>query len=139
MTKPGTKESGFRSALYRRHVVPLLRLEGLAVLGLTILLYQMLDASWLLFALLFLVPDLSFLAYLHNPRTGALAYNALHTYIVPLTLGGASFVLQSERGVAIALIWLTHIGFDRVLGYGLKFPSAFKDTHLNVGTSPHRD
>ena len=139
MTNPTDTGSGFRSALYRRHVVPILRLEGLAVLGLTIVFYQMLDASWLLFALLFLTPDLSFLAYLHNTRTGTLAYNAVHTYIGPLLVGGASFVLQRELGVAIALIWLAHIGLDRLLGYGLKFPSAFKDTHLTVGPSPPRD
>jgi hypothetical protein len=30
----------------------------------------------------------------------------------------------------VPLIWIGHIGFDRVLGYGLKYPTAFRDTHL---------
>jgi hypothetical protein len=28
------------------------------------------------------------------------------------------------------LIWLAHIGADRGLGYGLKYATAFGDTHL---------
>jgi hypothetical protein len=31
---------------------------------------------------------------------------------------------------AVGLIWLLHIGFDRAIGYGLKYPSSFKETHL---------
>jgi hypothetical protein len=30
----------------------------------------------------------------------------------------------------VTLIWIAHIGVDRALGYGLKYPSSFKDTHL---------
>ena len=30
----------------------------------------------------------------------------------------------------VALIWTAHIGFDRMLGYGLKDVSGFKKTHL---------
>lgn len=30
----------------------------------------------------------------------------------------------------LALIHLAHIGFDRALGYGLKYGTAFGDTHL---------
>ena len=37
---------------------------------------------------------------------------------------------DSETAAKVALIWLAHIGMDRLLGYGLKYPSAFKDTHL---------
>ena len=32
----------------------------------------------------------------------------------------------------ISLIWFAHIGFDRALGYGLKFPLGFRVTHLGV-------
>ena len=32
--------------------------------------------------------------------------------------------------IAVALIWTSHITFDRLLGYGLKYPTFFKDTHL---------
>ncbi|MDU3890869.1 MAG: DUF4260 family protein [Serratia liquefaciens] len=38
-----------------------------------------------------------------------------------------------------ALIWGAHIGFDRALGYGLKYASGFADTHLGgLGRKPQR-
>lgn len=54
----------------------LLRLEGLAMLAGGVAAFAMLGASWALFAVLFLVPDLSLLGYLANPRAGAHIYNA---------------------------------------------------------------
>lgn len=105
-----------------------LRLEGLAALVVATSLYARGDHSWLQFALLFLAPDLSFAAYLAGTRIGALAYNLLHSYVGPLGLAAVS--LAADRSPAIALIWIAHIGFDRVLGYGLKYPTAFADTHL---------
>jgi hypothetical protein len=108
----------------------LLRLEGLAALGLSVLLYAREDASWWLFALLFLAPDVAALAYLAGPRAGSVAYNAVHTYVAPVVLGGAGLLADAGPAVALALIWAAHIGMDRALGYGLKYSSAFKDTHL---------
>jgi len=87
--------------------------------------------SWLLFAVLVLVPDLSMLGFLAGPRVGAVTYNAAHTTVAPLLLGAVGVILPSETATAVALIWLLHIGFDRAVGYGLKYPSSFKDTHLN--------
>ena len=107
-----------------------LRLEGLAVAAVGAYLYARGGHSWLLFAALCLAPDLSFAAYLGGPRVGALAYNVLHSYVGPLALGALS--LAAGWSPAIALIWATHIGFDRLLGYGLKYPAAFGDTHLGV-------
>jgi hypothetical protein len=109
----------------------LLRLEGLALLVGSLVLYFHADFGWLLLVVLFLAPDLSFAAYALGPRAGALAYDALHTEIFPLALGVAGVVADSERAIQLALIWLGHIGMDRALGYGLKYPTAFKDTHLN--------
>ena len=88
------------------------------------------DHSWWLFALLALAPDLAFAAYALGPSVGAAAYNLLHNLVLPIALGTASFLWDSDWGVAVALVWLTHIGVDRLLGYGLKYPTAFKDTHL---------
>ena len=105
-----------------------LRLEGLAVFGLTALLYQQGEHSWLVFAVLFLAPDLSFVAYLAGPRIGALGYNMAHSYVGPALAAGLA--LLTGRPLVVALIWAAHIGFDRALGYGLKYPSGFADTHL---------
>lgn len=88
------------------------------------------DIHWLLFAALLLLPDVSFGAYLVGPRAGALAYNVMHSYSGPLLLAVA--FLATGRPPVIPLIWGAHIGFDRLLGYGLKYSRAFGDTHLGM-------
>jgi hypothetical protein len=84
-----------------------------------------------MFALLFLVPDLSMIGYAGGARAGSITYNAIHTYVGPLLLGAYSLAGEHRTALSIALIWIAHIGFDRMLGYGLKYPTRFKDTHLN--------
>jgi hypothetical protein len=113
-----------------------LRLEGLAILVVSVTAFANFHASWWLFAALFLVPDVSFLAYLVNPRVGAITYNALHSYIAPLFLGLTAYFAQASFLTSIALIWIAHIGFDRAVGYGLKYGSAFGDTHLGYNGRP---
>jgi hypothetical protein len=108
----------------------ILRFEGAAlVIGAAFFFWRN-GGSWPLFALLFFAPDLAFLAYLASPRIGAFVYNLVHTTIGPLALLGASVLLAYPLGQALALIWLAHIGADRALGYGLKYATAFGDTHL---------
>jgi Domain of unknown function (DUF4260) len=108
----------------------LLRLEGLAILIAALALYFDAGFGWLLLLVLFLVPDLSFAGYVFGPRIGALAYDALHTEVLPVALGTLGVVGGIDTATKIALIWLAHIGLDRLLGYGLKYPTAFRDTHL---------
>lgn len=108
----------------------LLRAEGLCVLIGAATAYHMLDASWGLFALLFLLPDLALCGYLAGPRTGAIAYNACHTYVGPAVLAGLAVLGAIPTPWPLCLIWTAHIGLDRALGLGLKFASAFRDTHL---------
>ncbi len=108
----------------------LLRLEGFTAFAAALAIYWQNDFSWFAFALFFLAPDLAMFAYLVGPRAGALGYNFAHTYVLPLAL--ALFGLFSGVPFAAAggLIWIAHIGLDRALGYGLKYPTAFGDTHL---------
>ena len=108
----------------------LLRLEGAVVFALAFWLYARTGAPWLLFVALLLVPDLSMPGYLAGNRVGAAVYNAAHTYLLPAVLAAAGVAADNPRAVAVALVWVAHIGADRVLGYGLKYPAAFKDTHL---------
>jgi hypothetical protein len=108
----------------------LLRIEESALLLATLFVYQHLHASWLLFALLFLTPDLFMLGYLVNVRAGAAIYNLVHTLTLPLALLFLSYLQHWRLATSIALIWTAHIAFDRLLGYGLKYPTHFKDTHL---------
>ena len=108
----------------------LLRLEGLTLFLGMILLYAVWGGSWLLFAVLFLVPDLSFLAYLADAKTGAVVYNAAHSYLAPVALMTSGFAIGDPLTLSIAMIWLAHIGIDRALGYGLKYAEGFGYTHL---------
>ncbi|MBI1418988.1 MAG: DUF4260 family protein [Limimaricola sp.] len=107
-----------------------LRTEGSVVLAGCVVAYGQLDYSWLLFFVLFLLPDLSMLGYLRDPRTGAALYNIGHTYLVTLGVVALGIGLGWPLITAIGLIWTAHVGFDRALGYGLKYPQAFKSTHL---------
>jgi hypothetical protein len=109
----------------------LLHLEGAAVLLTAVILYgRFTGASWWLFALLLLVPDAAMLPYLVSARAGAISYNLVHTYTTPLLLGVISVLVGWQVGVVLALILLAHNGMDRLFGYGLKYPTRFKDTHL---------
>src|SRR3984885_15794396 len=107
-----------------------LRLEGLATLTISLCLYQRHGAPWLIFAILFLLPDLSMLGYLTGALVGAIAYNIAHSYILPIMLIIFAILTARVAVVPYALIWIAHIGFDRMLGYGLKYGSAFGHTHL---------
>jgi hypothetical protein len=109
----------------------LLRLEGLAVAAAAIVLYFHEDFGWILFVALILAPDLSAAGYAFGPKLGAIAYDTLHTELFPVALGTVGVVTDSSAATKVALIWLAHIGADRLLGYGLKYPTAFKDTHLS--------
>jgi hypothetical protein len=108
----------------------LLRLEGLTLFAGMVLLYDVWGSSWWVFAALFLVPDLSFIAYLSDPRTGAVVYNAAHSYMAPVALLTTGFAIGEPLVLSIAMIWLAHIGIDRALGYGLKYQAGFGFTHL---------
>jgi len=108
----------------------LLRLEGLTLLAGMTALYSDWGGSWWVYAILFLAPDLSFAAYLRGPRLGAIVYNAAPSYLAPMALMTAGFALSSPLAFSIAMIWLAHIGFDRALGYGLKYGAGFTFTHL---------
>lgn len=108
----------------------LLRLEGLALLSGALALYWRSGGDWKLFAILFLSPDLSFLGYLAGARLGAAAYNAAHSTLGPLALAATGLALNQPLAVALSLIWFAHVGFDRVLGYGLKYARGFGFTHL---------
>ena len=93
-------------------------------------LYQQGHFRWWLFAALFLVPDLFMLGYLINAKWGATFYNVVHTTTLPVTLSLVCCAASRPQLLPYALIWLAHIGFDRALGYGLKYPIQFKGTHL---------
>lgn len=108
----------------------LLRLEGVALGCAALAFYRWAGGSWLMFAVLLLAPDLSMLGYLVSPRSGATSYNAVHVTLGPALLGGIAAALREPLLAQLAAIWFAHIGLDRALGYGLKYPAGFGFTHL---------
>jgi len=107
-----------------------LKIEELAMLGLSIWMFSNLNLEWWWFLLFFLSPDLGMLGYLANDKVGAFTYNLVHhkgIAILVFIMGG---VVQNEWLQFTGIIIFGHASFDRVLGYGLKYPSSFHDTHL---------
>ncbi|MEY9868831.1 DUF4260 domain-containing protein [Peribacillus sp. RS7] len=107
-----------------------LHIEGLMVLLAMIYVYSLFEFSWWIFLLLILSPDVSMLAYSIDERVGAKVYNFFHTYTVPIFMILLAVFLKSDACMMIGLIWTAHIGMDRLFGYGLKYTSSFKATHL---------
>lgn len=113
-----------------RTVDRILRAEAVALFVTGVLLYLQLGGEpwWLLPVLL--VPDISMLGYLGGPRLGALTYNLVHNLVIGLTaLAIGWFAAIAPLAIAGAVL-VAHVGMDRSLGYGLKLPTDFKDTHL---------
>ncbi|MGY4690871.1 DUF4260 domain-containing protein [Salibacterium sp. K-3] len=109
----------------------LLHVEGAAVLGLSLYLYSLHGHSWVLFVLLLLSPDLAMFGYVAGNKAGAVIYNIFHTYSLPIVMIAAGMLLSQPLLPALGLIWTAHIAIDRAVGYGLKYPAGFKDSHLN--------
>lgn len=110
--------------------IALQRIEGGVMLVLAIVLYWKVAGAWWLFIVLILAPDLFMLGYLGGPRIGGAIYNLGHLGLLPGILAVVGISGSASLAIDIALIWFGHIGGDRLLGYGLKLPSAFQDTHL---------
>jgi Domain of unknown function (DUF4260) len=123
------KSSGAAIA-FLQDPVALQRIEGGVLFGLSLLLYWKAGGSWLLYVVLILAPDLFMLGYLRGPGPGATVYNLGHTWLLPGILVVVGIVGGASITIDLALIWLGHIGADRLLGYGLKLPTSFRDTHL---------
>lgn len=109
----------------------ILKLEELALfLGSVILFGLATEYSWWIFALLFILPDISFAAYLISTKAGAFFYNLLHHKGVLIALTLTGYFANIQILLAIGIVFFGHAAFDRVFGYGLKFSEDFKHTHL---------
>lgn len=108
-----------------------LRLEGLALALGGAGTYVAVGGDLLMFVVLVLLPDLSIAGYLAGPQLGSIAYNVVHALTLPVALLGWGLLTGSEIAVLVGLAWIAHVGADRAIGLGLKYPdAAFRDTHL---------
>jgi hypothetical protein len=113
-----------------------LRLEGLAALCVGLVLFGVSGGNWLLLLPLLLLPDVSMVGYLAGPRVGAFSYNVAHTWAPGFVVLAIGAVLASPIVLVLAAILIAHVGMDRAMGYGLKLPTSFQDTHLGrIGRS----
>ena len=95
--------------------------------------HELYPHHWVMFAALFLLPDLSLFGYAVGPGIFPRAvYNAAHTYVLPALLGVVSYVAAKPLLGAICIVWLSHISLDRVLGFGLKYTGAPNYTHMQA-------
>ncbi|MFG6118551.1 MULTISPECIES: DUF4260 domain-containing protein [Thalassobacillus] len=108
----------------------LLQLEGFIIFLSSVYFYGSNEFSWVLFIFVLFTPDISMLGYLINKTVGAYSYNAFHSYLFPICLCLSGLTFNVDTMLMVGLIWIAHIGMDRGLGFGLKYPSGFKDTHI---------
>jgi hypothetical protein len=107
-----------------------LRLEGLAAFGAGLVLFGATGGNWLFIVPLLLVPDISAVGFLAGPRVGTFTYNLFHNWVPGIVTLGIGMWLSSPAVMLAAAILIAHVGMDRMVGYGLKLPSSFHDTHL---------
>ena len=112
------------------HLPNILKIEEVAMLVLSIVLFNQLHFVWWWYLVLFLAPDISMLGYLINTRIGAYSYNFFHHKAVGIIIGLLVFYLHNETYMLAGIIIFGHSSFDRILGYGLKYTDSFKNTHL---------
>lgn len=113
-----------------------LRLEGVAVFLCCLAAYVWLGYPLLWFLVLFFSFDISITGYAINTRVGAITYNAVHSFIGPSLLGTLGLITANTICIGYALIWFSHLGFDRMIGFGFMKPTQFGDSNLGRKTLP---
>lgn len=111
---------------------PLLRSEGPVASLIALLANVSLDGLLRLLLVLALPPDLSIYGYLVRNRFGRLTDDVIHTYTALLILGTTAWLMDFRLLLLVALVWVGHIGADRMVGYGLKHATGFNDTHRSL-------
>ena len=107
-----------------------LRAEGILAFAWGAVIWILLHQPLPLFLVALLIPDISMLGYLRGPHAGAIAYNVVHNWATAGFVLLLALVAQSGPLLLVGAVLLAHVGIDRALGYGLKYPTGFADTHL---------
>ena len=107
-----------------------LGIEGLVLLAGALTAFGVLGQPWWLVPAGILVPDLAMSGYAAGTRLGAHVYNIAHATPLPAVMLGVAYWQSDRLVMALALVWLAHIGMDRLLGMGLKYGDRFTHTHL---------
>ncbi|KAG9408318.1 hypothetical protein AC1031_021560 [Aphanomyces cochlioides] len=115
----------------------LLQLEGLAILIACLVAYNYLQGNWWIFVGGFFAGDLLSVGYAFGPALGCMVYNVSHTFVGPTLLLTTYLLLPDHVWILHAtVIWASHLGWERSLGYGLRYPDGFTSTHITVDQDP---
>jgi hypothetical protein len=109
-----------------------LRLEAAALLTGALIAYSTTGQHWWLVPVVVLLPDLAMTGYVGGTRIGAFLYNLAHATPVPALVIGLDWWQHRPLVLGLGLVWLAHIGLDRLMGYGLKYDDHFQHTHLGI-------
>lgn len=112
--------------------IALRRMEAFTVFCLGVFLYHKTGYSWTTFALLFFLPDAGAIGYVKSHKLGSSLYNLTHWIIWPLMLGTIGLLTDHNIAKMVAIIWITHVMFDRMLGWGFKTGGSFYETAMGM-------
>ncbi|WP_242202102.1 DUF4260 domain-containing protein [Aestuariivivens insulae] len=107
-----------------------LKIEELAMFLLGVFGFSQLDFSWWWFFALILAPDIGMLGYVVNSKVGAITYNLFHHKGIAIVIYFIGIYMQNQNAQLIGIMLFSHASLDRVFGYGLKYFTGFKHTHL---------
>ena len=109
----------------------LIRLEEIALFGLSIYLFALLDYAWWWFPLLLLVPDIGMIGYAADKKAGAYVYNFVHHRGIAIVIYLIGAFAAQQVLQLVGIILFAHSTIDRVFDFGLKYADDFKHTHLS--------
>ncbi len=105
--------------------------ELLMFLASAFILYTM-GEPWWIYLLLLIGPDISMIGYAAGNKAGAMLYNLFHHKGVALAVAFSGYGLDNSMLLISGVILFGHSSMDRFFGYGLKYTSGFKNTHLGT-------
>jgi hypothetical protein len=108
----------------------ILRAEAVAIFVVGVVATSSLNGHPLWLLPLLLAPDLSMIGYARGPAVGAVTYNVVHNLVIALGLLAVGWLAAIAPLALAGALLVAHVGMDRSLGYGLKLPTDFRDTHL---------
>lgn len=115
----------------------LLRAEEAAMLASSIYLLTTHEVPWWVYLFLALGPDIGMLGYVINRRVGAISYNLLHHKGIAILVCAGGIIFNNEMLKITGVILFGHSCMDRMFGYGLKYFTGFKHTHLGTLRQAH--
>jgi Domain of unknown function (DUF4260) len=108
----------------------IIKLEEFGLFLFGIYLFNQLDYAWWWFLVLILTPDFSMIGYVFGNKSGAFLYNLVHHRGIAILIYLTGIYFSNHLIQLTGIILFAHSSMDRMMGYGLKYETGFKFTHL---------